>query len=81
MVLREDEAARKDKLVVSLVGVERKEYATALFPSFLENLDGEGHKYMIVRTFTGINVCSHWIRDDFTVTPIRNRKPAAESEA
>ena len=29
-------------------------------------------KYMIVRTLTGINVCSHWIRDDFTVTPIRS---------
>ena len=30
-----------DKSVVSLMGVEREEDATALFSSVLENLDGE----------------------------------------
>ena len=30
-----------DKLLVSLLGVEREEDATALFSSVLENLDGE----------------------------------------
>ena len=30
-----------DKLVVSLMGVEREEDVTALFSSVLENLDGE----------------------------------------
>jgi hypothetical protein len=30
-----------DKLVVSLLGVEREEDATALFSSVLGNLDGE----------------------------------------
>ena len=33
-----------DKLVVSLLGVERDEDATAMFSSVLENLDGEGRQ-------------------------------------
>ena len=60
MVLREDEAARKDKLVVSLVGIERKEYATALFSSILKNLDGEGRKIYDCEDF-------HWYKRVLTL--------------
>ena len=63
-----------------MLGVEREEDATALFSSVLGNLDGEGRQIDdYERTLTGINdievATFPWL------TPIRTRKPDAESVA
>ena len=64
-------------LIVSLLGDEREDDATALFPSVLGNLDGEGRQIDdFERTLTchGINICPHWIHNAFALTPNRNNK-------
>ena len=64
-----------DKLLVSLMGIEREDDATALFSSILGNLDGEGRqKDDYEQTLTAINICPHWIHDVFTLKPNRNDK-------
>ena len=76
-----------DKLLVSLLGIEQEDDATALFPSILGNLDGEGRQIDgYERTLTAINICPHWIHDVFTLKQteaIRTRKlePVAHSVA
>ena len=51
-----------DKLLVSLLGIEREDDATALFSSILRNLDGEGRQIDdYEQTLTAINICPHWI--------------------
>ena len=67
-----------DKLLVSLMGIEREDDATALF-SFLfwgtwmeKDADGEGRQ--IDDYETAIDICPHWIHDVFTLKPNRNDK-------
>ena len=63
--------------MVSLLGDEREEDATALFSFVLRNLDREGRQiddYDSEKNLTGINVCPHWIHDIFTITPKGNNK-------
>ena len=67
-----------DKSVVSLLGVEQEEDATALFSSVLGNQDGEGGEiYDCERAhwYHRINVCPHWICDVSSDLPSnRNNK-------
>ena len=66
------------KLLVTLLGIEREDDATALFSSILGNLDGEGRQID--------DICPHWIHDVFALKQtetIRTRKlePVAHSVA
>ena len=61
-----------DKLLVSLLGIERKNDATTLFSSILGNLDGE--RRQINDYETAIDIGPLWIPDVFTLTPNRNDK-------
>ena len=75
MVVREGrkmKPAAADKLLVSLLGIERKDDATALFSSILGSLDGEGQQ--IDDYETAIDIRPFRIHDVFTLTPNRNDK-------
>ena len=63
-----------DKLLVSLMGIEREDDATTLFSSILRNLDGGRQMDDYERILTAINICPHWIHDVFTLKPNRNDK-------
>ena len=59
---------------MQLLGVEREEDATALFPLFWGTWKEEAEEIVMKRGLTSNKVCPHWILDVSAITQNRNNK-------